>query len=192
MAGGGHDNRVVPGPAEPLVIRQENPADHAAIRRVVAAAFGSEGEAHLVELIRASGEYRPETALVAASDGDIVGHVMVSDAVIRGAGGERTISILSPLAVRPDRQGQGVGSALVRAVLSIAERRGDPAVVVEGSPAYYRRFGFEPASRHGISLPLPAWAPPEAAQVLRLPGFASCNPLLQGWVVYPKAFEVVE
>ncbi len=52
-------------------------------------------------------------------------------------------------------------------------------VVVEGSPRFYGRLGFEYAAPLGIEMILPSWAPTEAAQVLRL---ASYHPSIEvGW-----------
>ena len=175
-----------------VVIRPESLDDHEAIRRLVTAAFGSEAEAALVDRIRASAEYVPEMALVAEAGGEIVGHVMISRAVLRHAGGDRPIVMLSPLAVLPDHQGMGVGSALVRASVGVAGERGEPLVVLEGSPAYYGRLGFEHSLRYGIEIHLPAWAPPEAAQVIRLASFDPDDPTLCGTVVYPVAFDGLE
>ncbi len=166
-------------------IRPEDPADHPAIRAVVAAAFESDTEADLVEAIRASEHYVPPLALVADDGGEIVGHTMISGALLRGPAGERPIVMLAPLAVVPARQGEGIGGALVRAAVTAADQRGEPLVVLEGSPAYYRQLGFEPAHRHGIELPLPDWAPRDAGQVVRL---AAYDPALTGSVVYPPAF----
>jgi putative acetyltransferase len=55
------------------------------------------------------------------------------------------------MAVHPDRQRQGIGSQLVRRGLAILRERGCPFVVVVGHPHYYPRFGFEPASKHGVT-----------------------------------------
>jgi putative acetyltransferase len=175
-----------------FVIRPETAEDHDSIRRLVAAAFGSEAEAHLVDRIRSSPEYLPELALVAVVDDEIVGHVMVSHTVVRSDVGDRRISMLSPLAVRPDHQRSGIGSALVRDAISIADGRGEPLIVLEGSPAYYGRLGFEPAERYGIRIDLPDWAPPEAAQVKRLGSFDPDDPTLRGRVIYPSAFDGVD
>ena len=175
-----------------IAIRPESPDDGDAIRHLVAAAFGRDGEAELVERIRASPEYVPEMALVAEVGGEVVGHVMVSHAVIRNDGGDRRISMLSPVAVHPEHQRSGIGSALVRASLSVADSLGEPLVVLEGDPAYYGRLGFEHATGYGIEIRLPDWAPPEAAQVVRLSSFDPDDPALRGTVVYPAAFDGLE
>lgn len=178
------------------LIRQETPADGARVGSVVADAFRSEVEAVLVERIRASPEFVPEMALVATpADGDtadVVGHVMISGAVLRSAVHERRIVMLSPLAVAPAHQRRGVGGALVRAVTTIADRLGEPLVVLEGSPRYYSRFGFVPARPLGITIHLPDWAPPDAAQVLCLSNYDGEDSTLQGTVVYPAAFDGLE
>jgi putative acetyltransferase len=54
------------------------------------------------------------------------------------------------MAVLPEYQRQGVGSALVREGLQRCKQLGCQAVVVVGHPEYYPRFGFVPASRYGI------------------------------------------
>ena len=168
-----------------MIIRPEVPGDHAAIAALVTAAFGSPAEAILVERIRASPNLHPEYALVAELDGRVVGHVMVSDVGLRDGDTERTILSLSPLAVAPDVHGQGIGSALVRDVAARVDADGHPLIVLEGSPTYYARFGFEDARGHGIRIHLPDWAPPEAGQVLRL---TNHDPAIRGEVVYPPAF----
>lgn len=167
-------------------IRAEQPGDFAAIRTLVAAAFGSDEEADLVEAIRSSAQYIPELALVAEIDGEIVGHVMISGATLRSDQVDQPVVMLAPLAVAPSLQRRGIGSALVRAVCALAEQRGAAQVFLEGGPAYYSRLGFEPANEYDIAMPLPDWAPPEAAQILR---FSSFDPTLRGRVVYPPHFD---
>ena len=179
-------------PPAGLVIRPETPADHDAIGRLVAAAFGSSVEVELVERIRASPEYLPDLALVAELGGEVVGHVMISGAIIRSELGDRPIVMLSPLAVHPDHQRRGVGAALVGAATAGADALGEPLVVLEGEPGYYSRFGFAHSVRYGIELPLPDWAPSEAGQVVRLGRFDAADDSRRGTVVYPPAFDGVE
>jgi putative acetyltransferase len=171
-------------------IRAERPEDRDPIAEVVRSAFGSAAEARLIDAIRASDQFVPELSLVAEVDGRIVGHVMVSGAELHepADGSRHRVTTLSPLAVAPPFQKRGIGSELVRAVVARADERGEPLVVVEGSPMFYGRAGFEPAASHGIEIALPDWAPPEAAQVMRLRTY---DPAIRGRVVYPPAFDEV-
>jgi putative acetyltransferase len=169
-----------------VLIRPERPGDSADITRVVAAAFGGPEVARLVEDIRASAHFVADWSLVAEVDGELAGHVMVSYAALRDGAADRRVAMLSPLAVAPHRQRRGVGSALVRAVTARVDAAGEPLVVLEGSPAFYGRLGFEHSVPLGIVINLPEWAPPEAAQVRRL---ARYDPAVRGTVVYPPAFD---
>jgi len=85
--------------------------------------------------------------------GKVVGHVVCTRGQLDG----RPVLGLGPLAVRPDRQRAGVGSALMHAVLAAAEARDEALVALLGEPAYYHRFGLRPASEFGIVAPDPQW-----------------------------------
>jgi putative acetyltransferase len=171
------------------VIRAEGPGDVVSIATVVEAAFGQPAEAVLVERIRASDRYRPDFSLVATLDDVVVGHVMVSDVDLVDGDVRRSILSLSPLAVDPAHQADGIGSALVREVARRVDAEGHPLIILEGSPVYYARFGFEDCRPHGIRIHLPDWAPQEAGQVLRL---AAYDPAITGDVAYPPAFDGLE
>jgi putative acetyltransferase len=171
-----------------FVTRPEEPADYDSIAAVVSRAFGSANEARLVAALRASNSYVPGWALVATLDGRVVGHVVVSYATLLDGCRARRVPNLSPLAVDPEYQRRGVGSALVHAVAAIVDAAGEPLIVLEGSPWYYSKLGFEHSVPLGITIPLPDWAPAEAAQVLRLSRYQSD---VRGHVVYPPAFDTV-
>lgn len=175
---------AVPG----VTIRPERFADVASIGTVVSSAFGTQSVADLVSAIRASPDFVPEWSLVAEAGGEVAGHVMVSYVTLADEDNEHRVPSLSPLAVAPERQGRGIGSALVRAVVDRVDHGGAPLVVLEGSPRFYGRLGFEHAVAHGITFDLPEWAPPEAAQVRRLSRY---DPSIRGHVVYPPAFDRV-
>jgi putative acetyltransferase len=169
-----------------VMVRAETAGDHGVIADVVERAFGSRVEAQLVEDLRASEAFVEAWSLVAVRDEQIVGHVMVTYAELHDGDAVRRIPMLSPLAVDPDVQRQGIGGALVRAVAAYVAEENEPLIVLEGSPAYYGRLGFVDARTLGITLPLPDWAPREAGQVLRLNNY---NPSIRGHVVYPPPFD---
>ena len=171
-----------------MVIRPESEADHEQIAAVVRAAFVRHPDevAQLVEHIRASENYVPALSLLAEDESGVIGHVMLSWVGVEGGARERMLC-LSPMSVRPDRHRQGVGSALIRDVLGRAEAMGEPAVMLEGIPGYYPRFGFEPATALGYVPPGPH-IPPEAFMVKRLAGYGD---ELAGRIVYPSYFDAV-
>jgi putative acetyltransferase len=147
-----------------LAIRPDGPADRSSITRLAAAAFGRDEEALLIERLREAGALT--VSLVAIiGDHDLVGHVALSPVSIGGAALGRRWLGLGPLAVRPDRQRAGIGAALVQAALAAGDQGSTELIVVLGEPDYYRRFGFEPASRYGLSLP---WPVPDEAFMARL------------------------
>ena len=168
-----------------VTIRPERSDDFTAIDAVVADAFDSAEHARLVRDIRSSERYSADASLVAVLAGEVVGHVMISSAELRDGVQSVDVAMLSPLAVSPAHQQQGIGDALVRAVCAVASERGEPMVLLQGNPAYYGRFGFGPSAEHGITMGLPDWAPPEAAQVLRL---AAWTAQLRGHLIEPPAF----
>ena len=90
---------------------------------------------------------------------------------------------LAPMAVLPERQRQGAGSALISEALRRAAETSFPLIVVVGHADYYPRFGFESADALGITAPFEV--PPEAWMAFRLPAY---TPEAQGTVMYPDAF----
>ncbi len=151
-----------------LDIRAEQPADYPTVFKVHELAFDRPDEGHLIDKIRASDKYIPELSVVAVSDGQILGHVIFSKICIDAtAGPTKEVLALAPLAVRPEYQSKGVGSALCRYGLDKARELGWDAIIVLGSPTYYPRFGFEPASEFGVESPFPL-NDPNAFMVLEL------------------------
>ena len=170
------------------MIRPEQPGDAAAIREVIRAAFRGHGEqvAEFAERIRASENAVPELALVTVDESGVVAHVMLSYVGLVGGPRDRVL-VLTPMSVRPDRQRQGIGRALVEEVLRRADATGEPVVLVEGIPAYYPRFGFEPARELGFEKPN-ASIPDEAFMARKLSGY---DPSVRGSVVYPAAYDAL-
>jgi putative acetyltransferase len=121
-------------------IRRETERDIPAIREVNRKAFDREEEARLVDELRNGGYVR--LSLVAEEGGRISGHITFSEAVIRTGSGEIAALALGPVAVTPERQGHGIGSALVREGLDHCAKTLYRSVFLLGFPGYYPRFGF--------------------------------------------------
>jgi putative acetyltransferase len=146
-----------------ITVRPEEPEDRAAVRAVNERAFGCAEEADVVDRLRERCEGL--LSLVATRHDRVVGHILFSPASIDGPSGPLELMGLAPMAVLPECQRQGVGSALVETGLAILRERGCPAVIVLGHPEYYPRFGFAPASRRGIGCQWPG-LPDEAFMIV--------------------------
>jgi putative acetyltransferase len=159
------------------MIRYARESDRPAIAAVVEAAFGQPDEARLVERLRAEGDVLFE--LVAEADGEVAGHILFSRL---WADRLEMFAALAPLAVRPERQRTGLGSALVRAGLESAREFGAHGVLVLGHPAYYPRFGFSAEAAARVAAP---YAGQPTFMALALEDGAFDRPLS---VAYPDAF----
>ena len=132
-----------------IEIRPEEPGDIAAIHAINKNAFGQPTEADLVDLLRVA--CPDAVSLVAVEDGQVVGHIFFSPVTITAETGATQGMGLAPMAVVPERQRHGIGSRLVEAGLQILREQFCPFVIVLGHPEYYPRFGFVPASQHGLT-----------------------------------------
>ncbi|MGI5212657.1 GNAT family N-acetyltransferase [Plantactinospora sp. CA-290183] len=176
-----------------LRLRPEGLADTAAIRQLVADAFATPdhrvpAEVGLVEALRDSDAWLPELSMVAEGDGELVGYALLSRVTVEP--GAIPALVLGPVAVPPERQRRGYGQDVVRAALDAATELGERLVVVLGNPAYYRRFGFEPAARFGLTSPWSGLGDPW--QVLLLPSVdGSPGRVPGGEVVFPAPWSRV-
>jgi putative acetyltransferase len=128
-------------------IRRERQEDGPAVRRVLEAAFPTPAEANLVERLRGNG--KAVIALVAEDEGEVVGHIVFSPLALDPLAGALGLG-LGPIAVLPDHEKHGVGRRLVQNGLAACRKWGAGFVSVLGEPDYYGRFGFDPASAHGL------------------------------------------
>jgi putative acetyltransferase len=127
-----------------IEIREERPDDVATVRDLNKRAFGQDQEANIVDSLRANGAAL--LSLVATVDDRVVGHIMYSPLSVGDVNG----AALGPMAVIPEHQRQGIGSKLVEAGNRKLKDAGCPFIIVVGHANYYPRFGFTPASEHGI------------------------------------------
>jgi len=125
-------------------IRPERPSDREAIYEVTRRAFtgvpfAAGDEPELIDNLRGAGLL---FLSLVAEDGDtIVGQITFSPAAI--SNGTGPWYALGPVSVEPGRQGEGIGTRLVREGLNAISARNALGCVLTGNPLYYRRFGFE-------------------------------------------------
>ena len=156
-------------------VRRERPADHDAVRALHRAAFSRRAadqhedvvEARLTDELREDVGFLPHLSLVAVQDGAVIGHVLATRGWLEPLGVPALG--LGPLGVLPAAQGRGVGTALVHALLAVADACDERVVTLLGAPAYYRRFDFGPAAAVGIAAPDPAWGAHFQVRVLTGP-----------------------
>jgi putative acetyltransferase len=143
-------------------IQSENQDLIGPIREILLAAFPSADESTIVDDLRAAKALA--ISLVAIEGGRVVGHIAFSPVLIKPEPpAPLMVMALAPLAVAPDEQRRGIGSALVQAGLKACAKAGCDGVVVLGDPGYYRRFGFVPAAERGLRCLFDA--PPEAFMI---------------------------
>jgi putative acetyltransferase len=121
---------------------------------------------------------------VAVRADEVVGQVLYTSAIVDAPGRLVQVLVLSPLGVAPGLQRCGVGTKLVTQTLASLATRDEPLVFLEGSPAYYPRFGFRPGADLGFTAPS-VRIPPAAFMVHPLPHY---EPWMTGALVYPDVF----
>jgi len=168
-----------------MLIHNENPADIEGIRTVNQQAFGQPQESRLVDALRANGGIL--LSLVAAADEHIVGHILYSPVALEKDGAAVIGAGLGPAAVLPAYQRRGIGGRLVETGNHRLRSNGCPFVVVLGHPEYYPRFGFVPASRHGVRC---EWDVPDEAFLILVMD-RTVMPATGGFARYRSEFNAV-
>ena len=95
----------------------------------------------------------PHLILVADRGGELVGCTMSTRAWVEAPDGlSRTPVVgVGPIGVVPGEQRRGIGSRLMEATMDRARRDGERVALLFGAPAFYGRFGFQEASRWGVT-----------------------------------------
>jgi predicted N-acetyltransferase YhbS len=132
-------------PAATFTIGLENPGDVVTREKLLDRAMGEGRTRKSSEKLR-RGRIPAEGLALAARDngGHMIGTVRLWNIEAGVDRDSRPVEalLLGPLAVDPAYEGKGIGSALMRAAILEAKKRGHGAIVLVGDPAYYERFGF--------------------------------------------------
>lgn len=166
-----------------IAIRDEQPEDIKSIEHLTKAAFldaehSSHTEQFIVNSLRKNGQLT--ISLVAVENDTLIGHVAISPVTI--SSGETGWYGLGPISVCPNKQGLGIGSRLMNALLEKLKQLGGNGCVLLGEPKYYHRFGFK--SYPNLNLP---GVPQEYFQAISF-----IDDIPKGDVSYHQAFEAIE
>jgi putative acetyltransferase len=169
-----------------VTVRQMRPEEFAAMRTLSIDAFGGdESIGTLIDALRASWAWHDELSFVAEADRQLVGQVLYTQAILDAPARLVDVLVLSPVGVAPSLHRNGIGTQLITDSLRWITMHTDyPAVFLEGHPAYYPRFGFQPAHSLGFRKPS-LRTPDEAFMVATLESTAD---QLSGTLIYPDAF----
>jgi predicted N-acetyltransferase YhbS len=152
----------------------ENPSDVVARENLLDRAMGKDRRKKSSEKIRRNRVPAEGLALVARDrDGHVIGTVRLwnVEAGVNAEGTPIDALLLGPLAVDRGHEGKGIGSALMRAAVMEAKKRGHGAILLVGDAAYYERFGFFAEKARHLVMP----GPFERSRFLALE-------LVEGWL----------
>lgn len=156
----------------PVCLRPEQPGDKGDIRQINESAFGRRAEADLIEAIRNAGAIRLSAVAVMGGrsldggavetigrtgmcareviGGELVGHALFTPVTVATDKGDIELVGIGSVAVLPTKQHKGIGTLMISGCLEHLRALHNRGVVVVGEPAFFRRFGFLPASRWGM------------------------------------------
>ncbi len=131
-------------------VREEQDSDIADIHDLVSAAFGNGAEAVLVDSLRDANALKVSMVLVL--DRQVVAHASASP-MLWSSGTHGIVAwALAPVSVHPEMQSRGFDTQIVRATIDRCSEADAEILTVLGSPKYYARFGFTPASQHALGI----------------------------------------
>ena len=137
-----------------IVCEETTSLDHDAIEHLLDLAFGSGRHSKTSYRLRAGNTAVPGLSLVVRDKGvGISGSISFWPLAI-GAKQSPAV-LLGPLAVHPDRQGLGIGLALMQEGLTRARAQGHGLVLLVGDEPYYARVGFARLPEGLIGMPGP-------------------------------------
>lgn len=128
--------------------------DYKSVENLITDAFthskdGYNDEAELVAKIRNTKEYVPELEVVAEAEG-ILGYALLSEVYLNSDQHQYTGLVLARVAVNPDAQKSGVEKLLINELEKRAINLDYGFISILGWPAYYTKFGYQPADKYNI------------------------------------------
>jgi predicted N-acetyltransferase YhbS len=123
------------------------------VEKLLDDAFGANRHQRTAYLLRTAAPVIDLLSFAATDDGSVIGSIQCWPISV----GDTPLILVGPVAVAPDRQGQGIGHCLMQAALAAVKPTDAPMVMI-GDPEYYGRFGFRADGTACWILPGP-WEP---------------------------------
>jgi predicted N-acetyltransferase YhbS len=138
----------------PITFDDTTSLDHDAVEHLLDLAFGSTRHTKTSYRLREGNCAVPGLSMVTRDAGTGISGTISFWPLSIGAKQSPAL-LLGPLAVHPDRQGLGIGIALMREGLARARQQGHGLVLLVGDEPYYAKVGFARLPEGRISLPGP-------------------------------------
>ena len=141
-----------------MLIVPATAGDAGEIEALLDACFGPERHLRTAYRLRVgAAPVRALSQLARAADGTLVGSIQYwkLDLVGDGSSVTHALTLLGPLAVKPEVRRSGIGRELLQSSLARADARGHDAILLIGDYSYYGRFGFTAVGTGGWRLPGP-------------------------------------
>ena len=137
-------------------IRLENEKDYFEVENLTREAFWNVYRPgcfeHLViHKLRDDKCFVKELDYVIEKEGKIIANIVYAKGNLKLENGEdKEILLFGPVSVLPEYQKQGYGEKIIRYTMNKAKELGFDEIVITGNPNYYKKYGFESASKHNI------------------------------------------
>lgn len=115
------------------------------VERLLDRAFGPDRHGRTAYRIRHGTTALPALSFAALDGGVLIGAIQCWPIrLARDDGGSDPLVMVGPIAVEPERQGEGIGQRLTARAIRHAEESHAPPLMLIGDPEYYGRFfGFD-------------------------------------------------
>lgn len=139
-----------------MKIRLENKNDYFEVETLTREAFWNVYrpgcfEHLVVHNLRKDKCFVKELDYVIEEKGKIIANIVYAKGKLKLENGKsEEILLFGPASVLPEYQKQGYGKKIIQYTMQKAKELGFNEIVITGNPEYYRKYGFESASKYNI------------------------------------------
>lgn len=139
-----------------MKIRLENKNDYFEVENLTREAFWNVYrpgcfEHLVVHNLRKDNCFVKELDYVIEENGKIIANIVYAKGKLKLENGKcKEILLFGPVSVLPEYQKQGYGKKIIQYTMQKAKELGFNEIVITGNPEYYRKYGFESASKYNI------------------------------------------